>query len=101
ARIERVGQAALEAAHPQAVEPDLHALTDRARRGRAQRERTPHVPRPIGMARRIAEKPVPPAAAFPGLALIERTGAADDRLTLEPDGRDERLFGIERERRAP
>ena len=67
----------------------------------AQPERALHVPCPIRVARRIVEERVPAAPALSRLALIERTGAADDGLAVGPDGGDERLRGIERERRAP
>ena len=92
AGIERVGEAAVERAHAQAVEHDLDPLADTARDGAAQRERALHVARAIGVACRIIEERVPPAAAFACLAAIERTRAAHDRLAaVRADGRDERL----------
>ncbi len=99
--VERVGQSAVEAAHAQAVEDDLDAFADAARRRAAERERALHVPGPLRVARRIVEERVPAAPALPRLALVERAGAADDRLALGPDGGHERLGGVERERRAP
>ena len=84
ARVERVGQTAVEAAHAQAVEDDLHAFADAARRGATQPERALHVARPIGVGRRIVEEGVPPAPALACLALIERTCAADDGFAVGP-----------------
>jgi hypothetical protein len=99
--IERVGESAFETAHAQAVEHDLHAIADAARDGATQPERALHVASPIWMARGIVEERVPAATALPGLTLVERACAANNRLALEADGGDERLAGIEREGRPP
>ena len=87
AGVERVGETAVEAAHAQAVEQDLHTFANAANRRGAQRERALHVARPLGMARRIVEERVPPAAALSRLASIEGPSAADDGLAVGPDRR--------------
>src|SRR5688572_23719435 len=56
---------------------------------------------PFGMAGRVIEERVPPATAPSRLTPIEGPGAADDGLAGGPDRGNERLRGIERERRAP
>ena len=101
ARIERVGKATVEAAHAETVEHDLHPFADAARGRAAQLQRALHVARAVGVGRRIVEEGVPSASPLAGLALIERTRAADDGVGACADGRDERLRGIQRERRAP
>src|SRR5439155_8751228 len=94
-------QTAVEAAHAQAVEEDLHAFANAARRRATKLKGALHVARPIGVRRRIIEERVPPASALAGLALIEGARAADNGFAAGPDGRYQRLCGIERERRAP
>ena len=74
---------------------DFDPLADAARGGGAQLERALHVPRAVGVARRIIEERVPPAAALPGFTLIERTRGADDGLAVGADGGDQRLRRVE------
>ena len=101
ARVERVSQTAVEAAHAQAVEDNLHSFAHAARRGATKLKCALHVARSVRVRRRIVEEGVPPASALASLPLIEGPRAADDGFAVWSDGRDERLCGVERERRAP
>ena len=82
AGIERVGEPAIEAAHAQAVEHDLHALADAARRRAAQLQRALHVTGAVRVGRRIVEEGVPAAAPLAGFALVEGTRAAYDGVRV-------------------
>jgi hypothetical protein len=101
ARIEGVGKASIEAAQAKTVEHDLHALAHAACGRAAQLQRALHVACPVRVGRRIVEEGVPSASPLAGLALIERTRALDDGVCACADRGDERLRGVQRERRAP
>ena len=101
ARIKRVGQAAVEDPHGEAIEINFHSIANGTRFRCAQLKTAREAACALRMTGREIKELIPAAAPDTGVGPVERTRALDHWLAFDTDGSDQRARGIKRELGAP